>query len=57
MMGTGIANRLYKTNEALNYDFSSVKRLYLAGAIAKREIEEFLIKIFPKALVLHCYGN
>lgn len=57
MIGTGVANRLYKTKQVLDFDFSSIKRIYLAGAIAKREIEEFLIEICPNALVIHCYGS
>ncbi|XP_044014572.1 4-coumarate-CoA ligase 1-like isoform X2 [Aphidius gifuensis] len=56
MIGTGVANRLYKTKQVLDFDFSSIKRIYLAGAIAKREIEEFLVEICPNALVIHCYG-
>lgn len=55
-MGTAVANRLSKTKEVDNYDLSTIKLAFFAGSIAKKEVVEFLFKIFKNANFITAYG-
>ncbi|KAK0077218.1 hypothetical protein PV325_004262 [Microctonus aethiopoides] len=56
-MGTAVANRLSKTKEVENYDLSSIKLASFAGSIAKKEVVEFLFKIFKNSYFFTAYGS
>lgn len=56
-IGTGLANRLYKTKAVTNYNLSSVEKLMISGAVMKKEVEDFIRKLFSNAFLIAIYGE
>ncbi|XP_015112278.1 luciferin 4-monooxygenase [Diachasma alloeum] len=54
---TAIAARMSKIESIKKYDFSSVKIVMFGGVGMLPEVEEFLMDVFPNALVVNAYGS
>ncbi|XP_043285765.1 uncharacterized protein [Venturia canescens] len=56
LMGTSMAFRLQKSPAIVKYDSSSLKFIYIGGAVCKDEIQKAMARSFPHTNILQAYG-